>query len=148
MKRYLLKAAVLIAGLLFSITLLLYLTRTNPVILTLPLDDTIRPRTYCLLNPFRDKSAERIAESYLHELREGNVAAIAPFVDTRDYVLDNERKWPIRKWQVGSFNYQNGKYEIRYWVSRGNGYLGKEEVSFWIEQTSDGLKLKTYSAIY
>lgn len=148
MKRYLLKAAILIVGLLSATTLFLYLTRTNIVILTLPLDDTIRPRTYCLLNPFRDRSAERIAESYLHELREGNVAAIAPFIDTSKYILDNERKWPIRKWRVGGFNRQNGRYEILYWVSRGNYHWAEEEVRFWIEQTSDGLKLQTYSAIY
>ncbi len=143
MKRYLIKATILTVVLLSAISLFLYLTRTNSVILTLPLDDTIRPKTYCLLNPFRDKSVERIAERYLHELREGNVAAIAPFIDTRNYILDNERKWPIHKWQVGGFNYQNGRYEILYWVSRGNGYWGKEEVRFWIEQSSEGLKLKT-----
>ena len=30
--------------------------------LRIPLDDTIRPRDYCILNPFRNTQPERLAE--------------------------------------------------------------------------------------
>lgn len=148
LKKILPKLAISAVALFSLAAILLFLTRSNFIVLRIPLDDTIRPRTFCVMNPFRNQAAEQLAEIYLHKLREGDVEVIAPFVGANNYILDNERKWPIRKWRVRDLKHQNGKYEIMYWVNRGNGYDAEEEAYFGMEQTANGLKLVTYSAIY
>ncbi len=61
-----------LAILIFSITLLsgisafLYLQRSSrPIIFCGLVNDKTRPRDYCLMNPFRDKRPEKLAEEIL-----------------------------------------------------------------------------------
>src|SRR5262245_12644334 len=85
----------------------LYSNRSRPIIFSFSPDPAmVQPRTYCLLNPFRDKSPEIIAEIYLKSLRDGDVESIRPFLhyeqDDQEqvhHILDNEKKWPIRSWR-------------------------------------------------
>lgn len=128
----------------------LFLTRSNPVVLRIPKDGTIRPRHYCILNPFRDRGPETVAASYLGQLRDGNVQSIACCVGDRKYVLESEKEWPIQSWRVGNRTDSEGKSEIVYWVTRGNGYsrYGEEIVHFTIIRSGDRWVLRSFSAVY
>lgn len=132
----------------------LYIFRdSRPVIGCFALDDGIRPRTGCLLNPFRDTSAERKAEAVLQRLREGNIEALLPFLedlseDGRNHILDNESSYRIASWRIGSRYELGDNFSIRYWVTREN-YAGiEEEVWFQLVRDSGDWKLVDYSAIY
>jgi|ERR1044071_9047769 len=81
MKKALVLLALSIAILSAFSAPLLYAARSRPVIFSFSPDpDMVRPRNYCLLNPFRDKSPEIIAEKRLEALRKGDVESIRPFL--------------------------------------------------------------------
>lgn len=129
----------------------LFVMRSNPVVLRVPKDDTIRPRYYCILNPFRDKEPEIVAASYLNQLRAGQVQSISCCVGESKYVLDKEREWPIQSWRVGNRRDSTGTSHIDYWVKRGNGYSQsgyEEEVHVTLTRSGSGWQLQSFSAIY
>ena len=66
----------------------LFLTRSKPVILRIPMSDTIRPPYYCLLNPFRDRGQETVTASYLNELWVGKIDRSRVCIGDRKYVLE------------------------------------------------------------
>jgi hypothetical protein len=138
----------------FSVAFL-YSTRSRAVIYSFSPDpDALRPRNYCLLNPFRDKSPEIIAEAYLKRLRAGDFDSIRPLIHTReeaDRILENEKKWPIQSWRIGVCHERPGETELMCWVTRGGGYSTdgvEEEVRFWIKHSGTGWTVNSYSAIY
>ena len=129
----------------------LFLTRSNPVVLRILKDDTIRPAYYCLLNPFRDRGPETVAASYLSQLRDGHVQSIACCIGDRKYILDKEKEWPIQSWRIGDRTDSAGRSEIEYRVTRGNGYsryADEEEVHVTIIRSGDGWELQSFSAVY
>ena len=129
----------------------LFLARSHPVLLRIPPDDTIRPRYYCLLNPFRDKGPEIVAASYLNQLRAGQVQSVSCCVGERKYVLEKEKEWPILSWRLGNRTDSAGSSDIVYWVKRGNGYSERwreEEVHMTIVRAVNGWELRSFSAIY
>src|SRR5262245_9953338 len=159
MKKTLIRLSLAIAILSAFSAALLYSTRSRPVIFSFSPDPAmVRPRNYCLLNPFRDKSPEIIAEKHLEALRKDDVESIRPFLhyDQDDqeqvhHILDNEKKYPIRSWRIGERRDRPGETELMFWVTRGGGYskdLGEEEVRLWIKQSSSGWSLNSYDAIY
>src|SRR5262245_18704886 len=102
MKKALIPLSLSIAILSALTVALLYFTRSRPVIFSFSPDPTmLRPRNYCLLNPFRDKSPEKIAEKYLRSLRDGDVESIRPVITAENalHIIDNEKKWPIQSWR-------------------------------------------------
>lgn len=144
MKRLFIVIIIFIPGFLF-------LTRSTPVVLRIPKDDTIRPAYYCLLNPFRDRGPETVAASYLSQLRDGHVQSVACCIGDRKYILEREREWPIESWRIGNRTDSDGRSEIGYWVTRGNGYshrYGEEEVQVWLIRSGDGWQLQSFSAVY
>jgi hypothetical protein len=138
----------------FSVAFL-YSTRSRAVVYSFSPDPAmVRPRTYCLMNPFRDKSPEIVAETYLKGMRAGNFESIRPLFhspEEADRILDNEKKWPIRSWRIGERRDRPGATELMYWVTRGGGYSKddiEEEVRFWIKHSGASWSLNSYSAIY
>lgn len=122
-----------------------------PVLLSVSSDPTmLRPRNYCLMNPFRDRGPERAAERYLAEMRDGHVVVIEPFLDgeNRERVMSNEAKWPIRSWRVGRRKHTRQGCDLMYWVRRGNGYDAEEEVYFAVQGLGDRARVVRYGAIY
>ena|SRR6266508_5257460 len=156
MKKTLIRLSLSIAILSAFSAALLYSTRSRPVIFSFSPDPTmVRPRNYCLLNPFRDKSPEIIAEKHLEALRRGDVESIRPFLhhaqEDIHQILDNEKKWPIQSWRIGDRRDRPGETELMFWVTRGGGYYKdgyEEEVLLWLKQSSSGWSLNSYSAIY
>src|SRR5215510_10199186 len=104
MKKALICLSLSIAILIAFSAVWLYSNRSRPVIFSFSPDPTmVRPRNYCLLNPFRDRSPEIIAEKYLNSLRDGDVEAIRPFLGVEEavHIMDSEKSWPIRSWRIG-----------------------------------------------
>src|SRR5215468_8821228 len=115
MKKALIFPSSLIAVLLALSAAFLYSTRSSPVIFSFSPDPAmVQPRTYCLLNPFRDKSPELIAEKYLKSLRDGDVESIRPFLSAGEdiHIMDNEKKWPIQSWRIGERVDMPGETEL------------------------------------
>jgi hypothetical protein len=156
MKKALICLSLSIAILIAFSAAWLYSNRSRPIIFSFSPDPAmLRPRNYCLLNPFRDKSPEIIAEKHLETLRKGDVESIRPFLDYDqehvNHILDNEKKWPIRSWRIGERRDRPGETELMFWVTRGGGYSkdgDEEEVRLWIKQSGSGWSLNSYSAIY
>jgi hypothetical protein len=156
MKKALIRVSLSVVILSAVSVTLLYSIRSRPVIFCFPTDPTIiRPRTYCLMNPFRDKSPEIIAENYLEALRKGDVESIRPFINGPEEdvsaILGIEKKWPILSWRIGDRRDRPGEAKLMFWVRRGGGYSKdgiEENVSLWFKQSGNGWNLNAYSAIY
>lgn len=118
------------------------------------LDDSIRPRDYCLMNPFRDRTPENLAETILQELRSGNTNIIVPYLndstgDEKNHFLENEEKYRVESWRIADREDSENKILLRYWVARRNYFDGHlENVSFSFERENNEWKLKQFSAIY
>jgi len=155
MKKTLIRLSLSIAILSAFSVAILYSTRSRAVIYSFSPDPAmVRPRNYCLLNPFRDKSPEIIAEKHLEALRRGDVESIRPFIHDQKNVygiLDSEKKWPIQSWWIGKRQDRPGETELMYWVTRGGGYSKdgiEESVHLWIKQSGSDWRLNIYGAIY
>lgn len=156
MKKFAVSCLISLTTLLVAVAVLLYLQRNSrPVILRSSLDDSIRPRNYCLMNPFRDKQPEKLAETILRQLKNGNTNVIAPYLeglteDQKNHFLENEEKYRVENWRVADrAEDSENKISLLYWVSRRNyfdGYL--ESVSFFFEFENGEWKLKQFGAIY
>ncbi len=146
-------------GFLAFVGMLFLLRHAKPVIVCSSLDDSIRPRDYCLMNPFRDTGPERLAEKILVQLRDGNTEVLSPYLlqtseDNKAHILDIEQKMPIKSWRIGSRFEKGNSSELTYWASRHNyrndildiDYV--EEVSFDFVQDGGEWKVIQYSAIY
>ena len=110
----------------------------------------VRPRNYCVMNPFRDRAPERIAERFLSSLRKGDlsVLAIVDDPDRRLHCTQRETEYPVQQWRVGTRNDKPDGTELMYWVERGGGYGGEEEVHFAIVGKGDEAKVIAFSAVY
>ena len=146
--------AVSILGLLvFGIVAqVVFQNRSDTILFCVPQDGGVRPRNYCILNPFRDRDAEVLAEQVLTELKQGNTDTLIPIItnldaDQQERYLSNERKYRITSWRIGAVEAKADELTIQYWVSRTN-YPGVEEVGFHFIRTSGVWNLKSYSAIY
>lgn len=151
MKGFLRISSWIVLGLIFGTVAALFFARSHPVVLRVPSDGTIRPRSYCLLNPFREKGPETVAIRYLNSLRSGEVQSISCCIGENKYVLEKEKQWPVQSWRVGDRTDSGGKSDIMFWVKRGNGYSKggyEEEVHFTVVKSDNRWELRSFSAVY
>lgn len=148
---------VVISGLIcfIAISVLLYWQRNSrPALLCASLDDSIRPRRHCLMNPFRNTEPEKSAEEVLGELRNGNAEVIIPYLngmtdDQKNHFLENESRYKIENWRIGAREDSADEISLMYWVSRRDydeGHL--EDVSFFFVRDGNQWRLKNFNAIY
>lgn len=143
-------------GVVFLVPLLLFLFRGRAVSFAMPLSDCLHPRTYCLLNPFRDRSPEKLAEQYLDQMKDGSAEAVLSKMKfdsemARMTIWKIENEQPPRKWLLQSRKDQSQTSTLIYAVSRGADELqdcGNADVTFRFEKRPDGWVLISYSAIY
>ncbi len=130
----------------------LYAARSPHVALKITLDPTaVRPRSHCLLNPFRDRTPERLAEGYLRKMRRDGPAVVRSFVPSSavDAYMEREAQHPIQSWRVGDREDSDGAARLVYWVRRGGGYpVDEEEVTFWLRGSGGSWVVWRYTAIY
>jgi len=108
----------------------------------------VRPRAYCVLNPFRERGPERAAEAVLELMREGKPEVVAPFVaaSRRDHILARETQYRVLSWRLCRRTDDSEGTALGYWVRR-KGYAGEEEVFFDV-LNSRGWEVTSYNAIY
>ncbi len=151
MKRITIIASVLGLLVFICLAVIVFQKDSRPTIVCIPLDDGIRPKTYCVLNPFRSRDEEAIAERVLEELKNGNIDAVLPYCrdnTDKERYLENEVNYRIISWRVAEINISGDELRIQYWVLRSNYPWGEEEVRFFFNRTSKGWALQTYTAIY
>jgi hypothetical protein len=131
----------------------MFLTReSGPSITCFSIDGGIRPQNRCVMNPFRDRSAELKAEAVLTQLQSGNERVLGPFLsgfneDNKNHILKNETKYRITSWRVGDMSASESEVSLLYWVTREN-YEWEEEVRFDIKKARGEWNVTSYSAIY
>ena len=138
--------------LLLALAIAMWTIRHNrPVLAKLGLQDTLRPRSHCVMNPFRERGPERVCESYLAALRNGRVETIRPFApgDRVDHIISRERQYRIVSWRIGDRMDSPNASSLMYWVRRSGGYGPyEEEVMFFLKRDRDGWTLSDFTAIY
>src|SRR5688500_15468139 len=98
MKRFFISISLFVFVFFAATLLTLYLQRNSRAALfCASLDDSIRPRDHCLMNPFRDKQPEVLAENILRELKNGNRDAILPFLNevSKNRIWESEKKYQV-----------------------------------------------------
>jgi hypothetical protein len=125
----------------------------RPVLASISPDPTmLRPRNYCIMNPFRDRLPERAADEFLRQLRDGHVTVLATTGGaSREHLIENETKWPIEQWRIGRRKDEQHRVELMYWVRRGNGYSRdgyEEEVYMTVDRSRGPARVIQFSAIY
>jgi hypothetical protein len=155
MKKFAVSGLIFLIALFIAISVLLYLQRNSrSTIFCSSLDDSIRPRNYCLMNPFRGKKPEILAETILQELKNGNPNVIVPYLndlteDRRNHFLENEEKYQVESWRIADREDSENKISLMYWVSRRNYFDGHlENISFFFELEDNEWKLKQFDATY
>ena len=140
-----------VPSLIVGVVLLLVLLRSHPVLLKISTtDDSTNPRYYCIVNPFRDKGPETIADAHLNRLSDGQVETVSCCVGDR-YVLEKEKQFPIRSWRLGDRRDDQNGSQLVYWVKRGNGYPANgyvSEVHFTIIRIGSSWAVTSFSAVY
>lgn len=154
MKRILISISLFIFVFFFATLLTLYIQRNSrPTIICTSLDDSIRPRDYCLMNPLRNKQPEILAENVLRELKNGNPNALVPYLNNateveKNHFLENENTYKIKNWRIGGREDSEDTIYLTFWVSRENYPDILESVHFDFARESDLIKPRNFSAIY
>jgi len=136
-----------------SIVILIAATaELRPVLISISPDPgMIRPRNYCVMNPFRNRSAERAADQFLRQLRRHDLSVLNVAESPRERYTVNEAKWPVEEWRIGRRKDAGRRVELMYWVRRGNGYSRdgyEEEVYLTVDRSRDPARVVSFSAIY
>ncbi len=155
MKRIFIAILLFVSTFIVASTTFYYVKRdSKPVILCTSFDDSIRPRDYCLMNPFRDNQPEILAEEILIQLKNGNPNSIHPYLsesseDGINHFVENETKYRVENWRIGNRKDSIDKSFIMYWVSRKDYFDGHiENVSFSLAKEGGNWKLKQFNAVY
>jgi hypothetical protein len=108
----------------------------------------LRPRTWTIANPFRDREPEAIAENHIREISRGASPAFhrAADRDAREHLISAERKYPILSWRLRDRSRSGELHEVGYWVTR-EGLDGEEEVTVTVSLTPTP-RAVAYNAIY
>ena len=153
MKRILFSIALFVFVFFGSVVLIFYIQRdSRPVIACASLDDSIRPRDHCLMNPFRDREPEILAERILQELKNGNTEALLPFSgekteSNKNHTFEREKEFRVESWHLGDREDSANKVHLKYWAAR-HKYDYSEEVHFYLERENNEWKIKDFGAIY
>ena len=73
----------------------------SPVLFLWSIDDSIRPEMKAIMNPFRDRGPEKVAEKYLTLLKSGNIDSVKEHLGAnKDNIIEEEPRYPIRNWHL------------------------------------------------
>ncbi len=160
MKKNLIYFLIFTASFIVASSSYYYLCRdSQPIIFCTSLDDNIRPHNYCLMNPFRDKQPEILAEAVLEQLKNGNPNSILPYLGesseiqfseyVRNSFVEKERSYRVENWRIGDREDSIGGSAIEYWVLRNNSFNEYEQrVYVWVAKEGGNWELKLFNAGY
>lgn len=151
MKRIVIAGSVVALLIVVVGVVVIYIRRDEPTITCVPLDHGTRTRHFCIMNPFRDRRAEAVAEYILEQLKAGNTNVLVPYLsekedDDRERYLSNESEYRITSWHNGEVDINGEELSIQYRVSRRN-HPG-DEIHFFFARTEGQWMLRSYNAIY
>ena len=136
-----------------ALILAMYVLRRNePILFTINPDPAaLRARSYCIVNPFRDRGPELAAEACLESLRHGETGVLKPLLPevNVDHFLSRESEYRIQSWRIGGRWDSLNSARLMYWVRRGGGYPEiEEEVHIGVAMKGGKWIVSNYSAIY
>lgn len=135
-----------VVALLFAVWMLV----AGPVLLRLNLDPgALQPPFLTLLNPLRDRGAERVADAYLRRLSTGQLAEARPYFGAnRETIELREPQYPPLKWTVANRTDESGRVTLTYTVTRGGGYPGSSTAVVVVARHAGEWRIATYNAGY
>jgi hypothetical protein len=137
---------------LTSVALLLaaWMLLAGPVLLRLNLDPgALQPPFLTLLNPFRDRGPERVADAYLRRLSTGELAeARRYFGANREAIEVREPQYPPLNWKIANRADESGHVTLTYTITRGGGYRGASTAIVVAARHAGQWRIATYNAWY
>lgn len=125
--------AVLVLGVLVFLAAA-FASRNRPVLAALQ-NDVRDHHGFQLLNPFRHRAPELVADSFLTRLSSGDCAAVLAQLGEdptrKQSICESEQKHPMKGWRLEAIGQDGERTLLRYGVSR---YAGNRKVKdpFWI----------------
>ncbi len=142
-------AKIAAAAAIAALAVIFYYRTEQPVLFRLNPDfGAVRPRSYCVLNPFREQGPEHATEAILDLLRQGTREVLTALLDAErhDHILLREAQYRVQSWRLCWRSDDSKGTTLGYWVKRA-GYDDEEEVFFDLAK-SPRWAVVSYSAIY
>src|SRR5260221_965371 len=138
---------------LASVGALLLLSRRNKPII-IGYGDVRDSHGMQILNPFRDKSAERAVTKFMEQLKNGNCrsspTAMGSNAKPVQTICEREQELPLQSWTLEAQGVDGSRVMLRYRVTRVRGEKRIEDPSwFWVTNESDRVwKVSGYEPWY
>jgi hypothetical protein len=102
------------------ITVALYLMRSRSVLYAGDIaGDPVGESSFSIFNPFRDRSPEHVAETFLELMKGGQceqaMAALPAEQEYRQYICESEKKYPLMSWTLKNRKDEPQKVKMFYW---------------------------------
>ncbi len=114
-----------------------------PVLFRIPDLHSGRGRPLLLvLNPFRNKEPERIADSFLEGLKNGQcVDLVGSFSREKvDEMCEKQDRYPLIEWNLFDMDEEDGTYSFAY-EHRSKNAAGLEDMRVWLKRTEQSWKV-------
>ncbi len=153
MKKYVVSGLIVLAGIsLAGFFVLIGERNSRPKVFCVAFGKTTRSLKRCVMNPFRDKEPENIAENILKELRNGKTTSITPYLferneNNKNHILEKEKVFQAEGWRIGERIDTADTSNLMYWIAHEN-YPGEIEVHFDFILDSNQWKLIQFGAVY
>ncbi|HLM60718.1 MAG TPA: hypothetical protein VK308_07940 [Pyrinomonadaceae bacterium] len=124
----------------------------RPKVFCVAFGKSISSLKHCVMNPFRDKEPENIAENILKELRNGKTTSVTPYLferngDNNNHILEKEKVFQAEGWRIGERIDTVNTSNLMYWIAHKD-YPGEMEVHFDFILDSNQWKLIQFGAVY
>ena len=107
---------------------------------------------FVILNPLRNRDAERVADEFLSQLKDGNIHVLDSVVsdsDRLEHFKLSETQAKMRRWYAGDRSETDQEINIVYWIERKyDGGCGTVQATLGLTRTDDRWTVTNYSAIY
>lgn len=131
---------------LVAIVPLIWLMNQSPVLIRIPNPNSVRGNPlFLVLNPFRDKEPETVAESFFEKLKDGKcLEATAGFADEKtDRICQKQIEYPLTRWNLIAIGKTNNTFELTYNHISQN-HLWGEDMTIWIEKRGQGYQVTSF----
>ena len=142
-------AAVLIAGL----AVYLFVTHSSPVLFRyVEVGNPLKEPVFIVLNPYRDRAPERVADLFLQQLKDGNcekaMAALHDSFRFQHETCEREERYALGSWRLMNRTDEPQKVRMYFSVNRLNydGMVGQAWVT--VEKRGNQWQATRYDRYY
>jgi hypothetical protein len=146
-------AAMVAAIVAFCLVLAAFLSRSRPVFVSL--GNNVRDHHGIqLLNPFRQRTAEKAADAFLTRFTNGEcwtvLSELGEEPDRKAAICEGELRLPLRSWRLEARGEDGAKIVLRYRVSRvDGGQTIHDPFWIWVSQSNgNGYHVSGYEPWY